>query len=237
MHSASKHVTIDVLQNYYARSAATAEAFKSTSGGSSLSSSSKIVDSVLPPENVVFTFHAQNFMQASHLYPTLGVQSALMRSEPNNRNSNAEEEDVSKNLSQDWQSRLDMHDLLLLNSARPTVSHAVIRGDVQVYYPVSLADALRQIGGLRVLLPLFERRLSADSLRKVLILFALLLRDSPKTLREMDQIHGFSLIAQVLKRQEAPFDLTMLELLASYCGLAQSCTAGQVHHSVSSINS
>lgn len=241
MHSASKLAAVDVLEPFYARANSIAEAFRGAQGGSgwagagSTGSASTSEPSV-PFDQIVLMIHAQNVMQAAHLYPSLGVYAAGRGRAGAGFDADADAEtkaDLERARQADaagaalWQA-LDPHDQLLLNAGCQQATHAIVRGDVHVYHPVSLADALRQIGGLRVLLPLFERRLSQDALRKVLILVALLLRDSPKTLREVDQVHGYALIGHLLKRQRVPFDLSLHELLASFCGLAQSCTAGQI---------
>jgi hypothetical protein len=222
LHSSSNHAVADVIDSYYTRSVASAEAFKSHSAVTShahvgASDRDPKVQSV-PVDRIVFAYHARNGMQASQLIPGLTVQHQSLLE----RRESASEDKFQ------MQSKLDPHDQLLLNSGLPNVSHAVFRGDCRVYYPVPVADALRQIGGLRVLLPLFERDLSPDALRNALILLALLLRENPKNLREFDLMHGFDIIALLLKRQQVVLDVTLHELLAGLSGLAQSGSAGQI---------
>jgi hypothetical protein len=251
VHSANQHFTVDVLDTYFSRAAASLDSMNATQSvrfqdigspknnslqvdlNQMISSDSDVSRGVAPVtsdpsvrlDRIVFALHAKNVMQASHLYPSLSVSSAGAAADM----SDAERVRWGANVAGLSSTRIDPHYVLLLNSGRPTVSHAIVRGDARVYDPVSLSDALRQIGGLRVLLPLFERNLTGEALRKSLILVQLLLRESPKTLREVDAIGAYSIIAHLLKkRQRVPLDATAFEMLTGMCGLSQSCTSGRI---------
>ena len=199
LHSAAnRHAIVDVLDSFHradansASSSSSSSSSASSAASASSSASSATRGPSVPLDKIVFALHARSVMQASHLYPALGVNAARLASSSTSASSSSASSSSSSSSTSTaaaltaaerarWGGHsLGAHDVLLLNSGRPSVSHAIVRGDARVYDPVSLADALRQIGGMRVLLPLFERRLTGEALRKSLILVQLLLRDSPK---------------------------------------------------------
>ena len=125
----------------------------------------------------------------------------------------------------------DARSMLLINSGRSTVSNAKLLGDCRVYFPVSVADSIRQVGGLKVLLPLFERDFSTSVARKILILFTFLIRDNPKNLRDLDLINGYDILALLLRKNSAySMDIMIHELLSGFIGLSQSFASGIVRN-------
>jgi hypothetical protein len=128
--------------------------------------------------------------------------------------------------------------VFLLNSAQPPsssgtiistgVAHGEMRGATTLYAPRGMADSIRQVGGLRRLLPLLARCETSKALRRALLFLVVLLRDSPKNHREMESFKLYHLLSFLLKHRVHLIDRHIVDILFGLVGLADSGISGHI---------
>lgn len=105
-----------------------------------------------------------------------------------------------------------MHKLIYMHF--PGIPRAAeISGDVHICTPSSIADNLRKVGGVAVVLAMVEAAKSSEMLHLALSLLHSVLKYNPRNARAMQRCYGYHLLALFLHHRMNFFDKQCLDLL------------------------
>lgn len=106
---------------------------------------------------------------------------------------------------------------------RPGIPRAAeISGDVHICTPSNIADNVRKVGGVAVVLAMVEASKSKEMLHLALSLLHSVLKYNPRNARDMQKCHGYHLLALFLHHRMDFFDKQCLDLLFKIA----TCQAG-----------
>lgn len=90
---------------------------------------------------------------------------------------------------------------------------AEISGDVHICTPSNIADSMRKVGGVTVVLAMVEASKSSEMLHLALSVLHSVLKYNPRNTRAMQKYYGYHLLALFLHRRMDFFDKQCLDLL------------------------
>lgn len=108
------------------------------------------------------------------------------------------------------------------------VDDAQTLGDAFVFAPTGLAASLSTAGGVDQILPLLAQATTTEALNQVLLLLAVLLRDSPDCVRDLVRGALHALVAHLLRRAAPIWDAATVDLLLALAGLSQGGRRGRI---------
>ncbi|CAG8477297.1 10337_t:CDS:10, partial [Diversispora eburnea] len=116
---------------------------------------------------------------------------------------------------------------VILNAAVPKVERALrvphglayLRGDPVTAVPYGMDDSIWKIGGSAVVLRMIERAETATDLFKTVCTLIELIRFSWRNSEDMERIHGYEILAYLLKQKHGLLTMELLNLLLVFVGL------------------
>ncbi|CAG8486905.1 4172_t:CDS:10 [Ambispora leptoticha] len=115
---------------------------------------------------------------------------------------------------------------VILNAAVPKVERALrvahglayLKGDPIVAIPYGMDDSIWKIGGSAVVLRLIEKAETTKDLYKAVCTLIELIRFSWRNSEDMERIHGYEILAFLLKQKHGLLSLELLNLLLVFVG-------------------
>lgn len=101
--------------------------------------------------------------------------------------------------------------VLMSFSGLPRVAR--LYGDVHICTPSSIADSMRKVGGMAVVLAMIEASDTPEMLHLALSVLVSMLQSNPRNARDMQACRGYHLLALFLHRRMALFGTHDLDLL------------------------
>ncbi|CAG8737438.1 10701_t:CDS:2, partial [Acaulospora morrowiae] len=116
---------------------------------------------------------------------------------------------------------------VILNAAVPKVERALrvphglayLMGDPVTAVPYGMDDSIWKIGGSAVVLRLIERAETSTDLCKTVCTLIELIRFSWRNSEDMERIHGYEILAYLLKQKHGLLTMEILNLLLAFVGL------------------
>lgn len=90
---------------------------------------------------------------------------------------------------------------------------ARIYGDIHICTPCNIADSMRKVGGVAVVLAMIEAADTCETLHLALSVLVSMLQSNPRNARDMQACRGYHLLALFLHRRMAFFEARDLDLL------------------------
>lgn len=107
---------------------------------------------------------------------------------------------------------------------------ARIYGDIHICTPCSIADSMRKVGGVSVVLAMLEAADTSEMLHLALSVLVCMLQSNPRNVRDMQACRGYHLLALFLHRRMAVFDMDDLDLLFQIASCEASFVQKPVTH-------
>ncbi|KAG9303640.1 hypothetical protein G9A89_018537 [Geosiphon pyriformis] len=115
---------------------------------------------------------------------------------------------------------------VILNAAVPKVERALrvshglayLKGDPVIAIPYGMDDSIWKIGGSAVVLRLIEKAETVKDLYKAVCTLIELIRFSWRNSEDMERIHGYEILAFLLKQKHGLLSLELLNLLLVFVG-------------------
>ncbi|CAG8523942.1 7035_t:CDS:10, partial [Paraglomus brasilianum] len=116
---------------------------------------------------------------------------------------------------------------LIINAAVPKIERALrvghgtayLKGDPIIATPHGMDDSVWKIGGSAVVLRLIERAETTKELYKAVCILIELIRFSWRNSEDMERIHGYEILAYLLRQKQELLTLEILNVLLVFVGL------------------
>ncbi|CAG8446303.1 7064_t:CDS:10 [Dentiscutata erythropus] len=160
----------------------------------------------LPEDKIIFAFNASNVLVCGQNASILGAG-------------------LSEGTSQALLGNINTK--VILNAAVPKVEHALrvphglayMHGDPVTAVPYGMDDSIWKIGGSAVVLRLVERAETTEDLYKTVCTLIELIRFNWRNSEDMERIHGYEILAYLLKQKHGLLTPDLLNLLLVFVGL------------------
>ncbi|CAG8445955.1 14997_t:CDS:10 [Cetraspora pellucida] len=160
----------------------------------------------LPEEKIIFAFNASNVLVCGQNASILGAG-------------------LSEGTSQALLGNVNTK--VILNAAVPKVERALrvphglayLQGDPVTAVPYGMDDSIWKIGGSSVVLRLIERAETTEDLYKTVCTLIELIRFNWRNSEDMERIHGYEILAYLLKQKHGLLTPELLNLLLVFVGL------------------
>ncbi|CAG8480599.1 18870_t:CDS:10, partial [Gigaspora margarita] len=160
----------------------------------------------LPEDKIIFAFNASNVLVCGQNANILGAG-------------------LSEGTSQALLGNINTK--VILNAAVPKVEHALrvphglayMHGDPVMAVPYGMDDSIWKIGGSAVVLRLIERAETTEDLYKTVCTLIELIRFNWRNSEDMERIHGYEILAFLLKQKHGLLTPDLLNLLLVFVGL------------------